>query len=142
MCPHLHGLISNVAGNSIPLAFFLYNFCSPTNSLTRSSRGLNCLWDIKDDRTTTFLHFPLSSAFGRASPNTNFVDSDILSSHLFFCLPYLPPPTVRCRIILASPVDLVMRPYHLNLRFLTLVIRSSYGPIACLIVFLTSSFVT
>ena len=74
-------------------------------------------------------------------PNPNPVHSDVLSSHLFFCLPFLLLPyTVPCRIIFASPVDLVICPYHLNLRFLTMVIRSSYGPIACLIVFFTSSF--
>ena len=113
------------------------------HSITRSSRSLNDRWGFKDNRATTFHHSSLSSAFQMASSNPYPVHSDILSSHLFFCLPFLLPPcTVPCRIIFASPVDLVMCPYHLNLSFLTLVIRSSYGPIPCLIVFLTSSFVT
>ena len=81
--------------------------------------------------------------FERASPIFKPVHSDILSSHLFFCLPFiLPPCTVPCTIIFASPVDLVICPYHLNLRFLTVVIRSSYGQITCLILFFTSSFAT
>ena len=90
-----------------------------SHSLTHSSRSLNDRWDIKDDRVTTFFH-----CFRRASPNPNTAHSDILSSHLFFCLPFLLPPCiVPCRIIFASPVDLVMCPYYLNLRFLAVVIR-------------------
>ena len=103
------------------------------HSLTHSSRVLKGRWGIKDDRTTTFLHSSLSSDFRKASLNPNPVHSDTLSSHLFFCLPFLLPPcTVPCRIIFASPVDLVMCQHHLHLRFLTVLIRSSYGPIACL----------
>ena len=113
------------------------------HSLTHSSRSLNDRWGIKDNRTTTFLHSSLSSAFQRASSSLNPVHSDILSSYLFLCLPFLLPPCiVLCRIIFASPVDLAMCPYHLNLSFFTLVIRSSYGQITCLIAFLTSSFIT
>ena len=108
------------------------------HSLTRSSRSLNDRWGIKDNPATTFLHSSLSSAFQRASSNPNRVHCDMLSSYLFFCLPFLLNPcTVPCRIIFAGPVDLVMCPYHLNLSFLTPVMRSSYGPITCLIVFLT-----
>ena len=99
-----------------------------THAPTHSSRSLNDRWGIQDDPATTFLHSSLSSTFRRASSNPYPVRSDILSSHLFFCLPFLLPScTVPCRIIFASPVDLVMCPYHLNLRFLTVVIRSSYG---------------
>ena len=100
-------------------------------------------WGTKDDRATTVLHSSLFSAFRRASPNFNPVHSDTLSSHLFFCLPLLLPPcTVLCRIIFASPVDLVLCPYNLSLRFFTVVRRSSEGPMACLILFPTFSFVT
>ena len=107
-------------------------------SLIQSNRSLNDRWTIKDDQATTFLHSSLFSAFQRASANPNPVHSDILSSHLFFCLPFLVPPcTMSCTII-----DLVMCPYHLNLCFLTVVRRSLYSPLACLIVFLTSSSVT
>ena len=83
-------------------------------------------WGTKDDRATTVLHSSLFSAFRRASPNFNPVHSVMLSSHLFFCLPLLLPPcTLPCRIIFASPVDLVLCPYHLSLRFFTVVRRSS-----------------
>ena len=61
---------------------------SLTHSLICS---LNDRWGIKDDRATTFLQFSLSSAFRAASPNPNPVYSDILSSHLFFCLPFFSP---------------------------------------------------
>ena len=108
---------------------------SLTHHLSRSLKGR---WGIKDDRVITFLHSSLSSAFRRASSNPIPAHSDILSFHLHFCLPFLLPScTVPCRIIFASLVDLFnfMCPYHLNLRFLRVVIRSSYDPIACLIVF-------
>ena len=38
-----------------------------------SSRSLDDLWGINDDRATAFLHSSLSSAFRRASPNPNLV---------------------------------------------------------------------
>ena len=45
------------------------------------------------------------------------VHSGMLSSHLCFCLPLLlPPGTVPCRIVLASPEDLVTCPSHFSLR--------------------------
>ena len=79
------------------------------------SHSLFDRWGTKDDRATTVLHSSLFSAFRRASPNLNPVHSVMLSSHLFFCLPLLLPPcTVPCRIIFASPVDLVLCPYHLR----------------------------
>ena len=74
-------------------------------------------WGTKDDRATTFLHPSLFSAFRSALPNFKPVHSVTLSSHFFLCLPFLLPPcTVPRRIIFASPVDLVMCPYHLSLR--------------------------
>ena len=90
------------------------------------SHSLFDRWGTKDDRATTVLHSSLFSAFRRASPNFNPVHAVMLSSHLFFCLPLLLPPcTVPCRIIFASPVDLVLCPYHLSFRFFTVVRRSS-----------------
>ena len=114
-----------------------------SSSFTHSSRGLNDCWGIKDNRATTFLHPSLSSAFRRASPNPNPVHLDKYYLPISFsvCLSSSLLLPALCDIC-ASPVDLIMCPYHLNLRFLTVVIISSYGPIACLIVFLTSSFVT
>ena len=112
------------------------------HSLTRSSGSLNYRWGIEDDHATTFPNSSLSSVFRRASSNPNYVHSDILSPHFFFCPPFLLPPcTVPYRMFFANSVDLVMCPFHLTLCFLTVVIRSPYGPITCLIVFLTSSFV-
>ena len=100
---------------------FVNNFTSLHLSLSLVDR-----WGTKDDRATTVLHSSLLSAFRRASPNFNPVHSDTLFSHLLFCLPLLLPPcTVPCRIIFASPVDLVLCPYHLSLRFFTVVRRSS-----------------
>ena len=99
------------------------NNCMIRISLTHSSRSLNDRRSIKDDRATTFLHSSLSSAIRRVSPNPNPVQSDILSSHLFFCLPFLLPPcTVPCTVIFASPVDFVMWPYFINVSFITVVI--------------------
>ena len=112
--------------------------------ITHSSRSLNGRWGIKDDRTTPFLYSSLSSAFRRASSNPNPVHSDIYYLPIPFsvCLSF--SPLIPCLIesFFARSVDLFMCPYHLNLRFLTVGIRSSYGLIARLIVFLTSSFVT
>ena len=66
----------------------------------------------------------------------------MLSSHRFLCLPLrLPPWTVPCRIVLASPNDHVMCPYHFSLRLLTEVRRSSYGPMTFPILAFTSSLV-
>ena len=113
-------------------------FCKPAVKLTTRGRrsggvitshhlslSLVDRWGTKDDRATV-LHSSLFSAFRRASPNFDPVHSVTLSSHLFFCLPLLLPPcTAPCRIIFASPVDLVLCPYHLSLRFFTVVRRSS-----------------
>ena len=60
----------------------------------------------------------------------------------FLCLPLrLPPWTVPCRIVLASPDDRVTCPYHFSLRLFTVVKRSSYGPMAFPILAFTSSLV-
>ena len=70
------------------------------------------------------------------------VHSLMLSSHRFRCLPLrLPPWTVPCRIVLASPDDRVMCPYHFSLRLFTVVKRSSYGPMAFPILAFTFSLV-
>ena len=72
-----------------------------------------------DDVATIPFHPSLSSAALRESPNPIPVYSLMLSSHLFFCLPFLLAPfTVPCRIVFAMPEDLEMWPYHLSFRFL------------------------
>ena len=68
---------------------------------------------------------PLSSLLSRP------VHSLMLSSHRFLCLPLcLPLCTIPCRIVLASPDDLVMCLYHFNLHLFAEVIFSSYGLMA------------
>ena len=99
-------------------------------------------WDTTDVLATSSLHSSRLSAFLVAAPNVKPVHSGMLSSHLFFCLPRLLPPwTVPCLIVLSSPDDLVMWPYHLSLSCLTGVRRSSWGPMACRVLFRTSSLV-
>ena len=69
--------------------------------------------------------FSMFLPFRRALTNVKPVLSVTLSSYLFFCLPFpFSTYTIPCRIIFASPVDLVMRPYRLNLLFL-IIVRSS-----------------
>ena len=71
------------------------------------------------------------------------VHSYILSSHLFFCLPFfLFAFTVPCRIVFAKPEDLETWPNHLSFRFLTRVRSSSYSPMAAWVFLRTSSLVT
>ena len=112
---------ANVANITLQSYHTRYNITS-----LHLSHSLVDRWGTKDDRATTVLHSSLFSAFRRASPSFNPVHSVTLSSHIFFCLPLLfPPCTVPCRIIFASPVDLVLCPYHLSLRFFTMVRRSS-----------------
>ena len=97
-------------------------------------------WGVTDDLATSSLHSSRLSAFLMAAPSVKPVHSGMLSSHLFFCLPRLLPSwTVPCMIVLASPDDLVMCPYHLSLRCLTVVRRFSWGPMACRVLFRTSS---
>ena len=56
------------------------------------------------------------------------VHSLMLSSHLFFCLPFFFPFTVPCRIVFAKPEDLETWPNHLSFCFLIRVRSSSYSP--------------
>ena len=76
-----------------------------------------------------------------SAPSIMPVHSGMLSSHLFFCLPrLLPSCTVSSRIVLASPVDLVTCSYHFSLRRFTVVKMSSWSPMACRVLFHSSSF--
>ena len=97
-------------------------------------------WGATDDLATSSLHSSRLSAFLVAAPSVMPVHSGMLSSHLFFCLPHLLPPcTVPCWIVLASTEDLVMWSYHFSLRRFTVVKRSSWVPMACRVLFRTSS---
>ena len=105
------------------------------------SRSVVDRWGATDDLATSSLHSSRLSAFLMAAPSVMPVHSGMLSSHLFFCLPrLLPPCTVPCRIVLASPEDLVMCPYHFSLRRFIVVNRSSWGPMAYRVLFRISSF--
>ena len=86
-------------------------------------------WGTTDDLATSSPHSSRLSAFLIAAPSVKPVHSGMLFSHLFFCQPCLPPPwTVPCMIVLASPDDLDMCPYHLSLRCLTVVKHSTGVP--------------
>ena len=66
--------------------------------------------------------FDFVFSFSYGVENLNPVHSEILFSQCFFCRPlFLPPCTVPCKIVLASPDDLDTCPNHFNLRFFTVV---------------------
>ena len=121
--------------NQLPLLSFL-------SSSSYLSRSLADRWGTTVDFTTSFLHSSRFSAFRSAMFHWRPVHSLMLSSHRFLCLPLrLPPWTVPCGIVLASPDDRVTCPYHFSLRLFTVVKRSSYGPMAFPILAFTSSLV-
>ena len=69
------------------------------NPLTAMGR-----WGTTDDFATSFLHFSLFSTALWDLLNSKPVDSHMLSSHPFLCLPCLLPPfTVHCKRVLARP---------------------------------------
>ena len=71
-----------------------------------------------DALATKSLHSSLCSASCKVSHSRMPVNSEMLSSHLFFCLPVrLPPGTVLCKIVLAIPDELDTCPYHCSLYF-------------------------
>ena len=85
-------------------------------------------WGATDDLATSSLHSSRLSDFLMAAPSVMPVHSGMFSSHFFFCLPLLRLPcTVPCRIVMASPEDLVMCPYHFSLRRFIVVNRSSWA---------------
>ena len=100
-----------------------------------------------DDLTTTPFYLVLYSAalveLAKVVAKSILIHSFILSSHLFFCLPFrLFPSTVCCRIIFAKPEDLELWPNHLCFHFLTKVRSSLCFPMAARIFLRTSSLVT
>ena len=106
--------------------FLLAKFCSNywTNNghliLSYLSCSLAERWGITVEFTTSFLHSSRFSAFHSMMFHSRPVHSLMLSSHLFLCLPLRPTPwTVPCRIVLASPDDCVMCPYHFSLHLFT-----------------------
>ena len=79
------------------------DMCITQCNFLHLSRSLLGRWDATDDLATRSLHSSRLSAFLMAAPSVMPVHSGMLSSHLFFCL-LLPPCTVPCRIVLATPV--------------------------------------
>ena len=125
-----------------------FHFCVPSVGVTLLilfsylSRSLADGWGTTVDFTTSFLHSSGFSAFHSMIFHSRPVHSLTLSSHRFLCLPLrLPPWTVPCRIVLASPDDRVTCPYHFSLRLFTEVRRSSYGLMAFPVLAFTSSLV-
>ena len=103
-----------------------------TYFLSYLSHSLADHWDTTVDFTTSFLHSSRFLAFHSVIFHSRPVHSLMLSSHRFLCLPLrLPPSTVPCRIVLASPDDRVTCPYHFSLRLFTEVRRSSHGHTPC-----------
>ena len=69
-------------------------------------QSLNCegRWGTTDDFATSFLHFSLFSTALWDLLISRPVHFQMLSSHLFLCLPCLLPPfTVPCKMVLARP---------------------------------------
>ena len=115
---------------------------SEQDFLSYLSRSLADRWGTTADFTTSFLHSSRFSAFRSMIFHSRPVHSLMLSSHRFLCLPLrLPPWTVHCRIVLASPDDRATCPYHFSLSLFIEVRRFSYDPMAFLILAFTSSFV-
>ena len=82
------------------------------------SHSLADHWGTTVDFTTSFLHSSQFSAFCSMIFHSRPVHSLMLSCHCFLCLPLrLPPWTVPCRIVSASPDDCVTWLYHLSLCF-------------------------
>ena len=107
-------------------------------SLNREGR-----WSTTDDFATSLFHFSQFSSAIWDLANSRPVHSLMLSSILFFCLPYvLPPFTVPCKMDLARPDERETCPYYCSLRLFTIVRRSLCDPIACWILARTSSSVT
>ena len=91
---------------------------------------------------TNIRHSSHSSALLTALLSFKPVQSRMLYSHRFLCLPLLlPPRTVPWRTVLASPEALVTCSYHFILRLFTVDKTSSSGPMAFRILLLTSSLV-
>ena len=94
------------------------------------------------DLLTTSRHPFRSFDTLRDSAARRQVQSLILSSHRFLWPPLLLPPlTVPCMIVFERPEDLETWPYHFSFLLLTVVSKSSYGPMARSILLRTSTFV-
>ena len=121
-----------------------------TDLLTTSRhpfRSFDTLRDSAARRPILDIIFP-SLSLATPSPSAfdctlhDQVQSLILSSHRFLWPPLLLPPlTVPCMIVFERPEDLETWPYHFSFLLLTVVSKSSYGPMARSILLRTSIFV-
>ena len=121
---------------------------SPSHSIHFHLHLSCCLadrWGTTGDFTITSRTSRSFPAFRSMKLHSRPVHSLILSSHRFFffffffflCLPLRPPP---CRIVVASPDDLLTCSHHFCL-CLFAEVRSLYGPMAFPILAFTSSLV-
>ena len=100
-------------------------------------------WGTTVDFTTNILYSSRFSVFCSMLFHSRPVHPLMLSSHRFPCLPLrLPPCTVPCRIVLASPDDRVMCPSHFSFRLFAEDRRPSYGPMAFPVLVFTSSLIS
>ena len=136
-------LVRPWVGLCAPLALSFFLFARNTPCTLHLSRSHGDRWGATDLQTLS-LHLTLFSDSLRVSQNFNPVYSKMLFSKRFFCRPLLLPPyTVPYKIVSAHLADLDTWPNHFkNLRFFTVVKKSSSGPMACgLILSLTASLV-
>ena len=118
------------------LRFFLAAFVPRTYPMTSGGRR-----GAITDLLTTSRHPFRSFDTLRDSAARRQVQSLILSSHRFLWPPLLLPPlTVPCMIVFERPEDLETWPYHFSFLLLTVVSKSSYGPMARSILLRTSTF--
>ena len=148
VCTHTLPPVTEEAGCLPSLAVYVaargHQVSRKVSFLSCLFRGLADRWGTTVDFTTSFLHSLWFSAFGSMIFHSWPVHSLMLSSHRFLCLRLgLPPWIVPCRIVLvlASPDDCVMCPYHFSVPLFTEVRRSSYGPMAFPILAFISSLI-
>ena len=127
-------LLITPSSSSSPLFIIIHHHLS----LNREGR-----WGTTDDFTTSLLHISLFSIVYWDLANSRPVHSLMLSFHLPFCLPCLPPHfSVPFKMVLARPDERETCPYYCSLRLFTMVRRSLCGPIAYWILTRTSLLVT
>ena len=102
----LHSAVSGEAPRTQKFRFSLsmYLWWSLCLSLSYLSLNREGRWGTTNDFETSFLHFSLFSTALWDLSNSRAVQSLMLSSHLYLCLPcFLPPFTVPFKMVLARP---------------------------------------
>ena len=125
----LCNIFDPVKGNDKQIWLFCIKTMGKIHLISSQSLNLGGRQRTTDDVATIPFYPSLSSAALREPPNSIHGHSLMLSSYLFFCLPFLLAHfTVPCRIIFAMPEDREMWPYHLSFCFFTMVRNSSCEP--------------